>query len=192
LVSRSLALMLACVFVAFACVAYASEDRQIWMYSSVYGHERTLSRDADGEYSISVVDVTAVIDDCDDGTYRVCFSSRYLAVAIPKEQPEKGASWSVGPATFSVRTIVNETRVLGYFVRDLYVIDVERKAVPPLDTVAHSFRLFFSYSDGLLAFGELDETGKAPYLYFASRTPSLGASAQSPAAPISGSAGGRE
>jgi len=180
------------VLAAFACVGYAADDRQTWVFSSIYGHERALSRDASGDYSISVVDVTAVVDDCDDGTYQVCFSSRYLAVAIPKEQPEKGSSWIVGPSTFTVLTIVEEAKVLGYDVRDLYVIDVERKPVPPLDIVAHSFRLFFSYSDGLLAFGELAETGEAPYLYFASRTPSLGAAALSPRASFPESTGRRE
>lgn len=173
--SRSLALPLGVVLATLACAGYAADNQQTWVFSSIYGHERTLSRDAAGDYSISVADVTAVVDDCDDGSYLVCFSSSYLAVAIPKKQPKKGSSWTVGPTTFSVLTIVEGTKMLGYNVRDLYVIDVERKPVPPLDVVAHSFRLFFSYSDGLLAFSELGETGEAPYLYFATRVPSLGA-----------------
>ena len=172
--SRSLTLLLSLVLAAIACVGYAADGRQTWVFSSIYGHERTLSRDVSGDYSISVVDVTAVVDDCDDGSYRVCFSSRYLAAAIPTEQPEKGSRWIVGPSTFSVLTIVEEAKVLGYDVRDLYVIDVERKPVPPIDIVAHSFRLFFSYSDGLIGFGEIEDDTE-PVFYFASNLPSLGA-----------------
>jgi hypothetical protein len=175
LASRYLLLLLGAAVTIFASNGLASDRQETWVFSSIYGNERTLSRDTEGNYSISVADVTAVTEACDEEHYRVCVSSRWLSVAIPREPPRMDSTWTVGPATYSVLSIVARTKLLGKDVRDLYAVDVYRAAVPPLDVVAHRFRLFFSYSDGLLAFGELGDTGKPPYLYFASRTPSFGA-----------------
>ena len=173
--SRYLVLLLGVAVATIAFNGYAADSQETWVFSSIYGNERTLSRYAEGSYSVSVADVTVVMEACDEDLYRVCFASRSLSVAIPREPPRKDSTWTVGPATYSVLSIVERTKLLGNDVSDLYVINVHRAAVPPLDIVAHRFRLFFSYSDGLLAFGELGETGEVPYLYFAPRIPSLGA-----------------
>ena len=162
---------------AIASATDAAEGGESWAFTSLYGHKHTLTQDAQGHYSISVADVTEKVKACKPKSYRLCFSSRYLSVAIPTDPPEKHSSWTVGAATFSVRAFVEESRILGNELHDLYIIDVRREPVPPLDTVAHRFRLFFTYSDGLVAFGVQDERGElVPYL--APRLPSLGAASQ--------------
>lgn len=163
---------------AVSSAASGAEGSEPWTFTSLYGHEHTLAQDAQGNYSISVADVTETVMGCEARSYRICFSSRYLSVAIPTSPPEKDSSWVVGPTTFTVRAIVDESNVLGHELRDLYVIDVERRPAPPLDTVTHRFRLFFTYTEGLAAFAVQDEDGEL-IPYFAPRLPSLGAASRS-------------
>lgn len=162
----------------FAASAVGAEEAaKSWAFTSLYGQKYSITQNAKDQYSISVLDVTEAVRACKARSYRVCFSSRYLSVAVPKEPPGKNSSWIIGPSTFSVRALVEESRILGHQLRGLYIIDVQREPVPPLDTVAHRFRLFFTYADGLVAFAVQDERGELVE-YLASRLPSLGAGSQ--------------
>lgn len=162
------------LLLAIALAVDAADRDESWTFTSLYGQEITLAQDAEGFYTISVADLTERRKACDPESYRVCFSSALISAAIPRELPKPHSSWTVGPARFSMLAVVEEVKILGSGFRDLYVVDVQREAVPPIDPISRRFRLFFTYDEGLVAFAIQDEHGQF-VSYIASRVPSLGA-----------------
>ena len=129
---------------------------------------------------MSVNDVTEVVASCQSqGAYRLCFSSRYLTVAIPEKPPRKGGSWTVDGDKFTVIDTVPQLLILGRNLDDVYALEAKRiSPEPPAGSGTHTFRIFFSYERGLIAFGEIEKAGE-PDLYFATRFPSIGAEGDS-------------
>lgn len=123
---------------------------------------------------MTVGDVTSRVASCDERTNLLCFSNRSLTIAIPRRHLASNSSWTESGSSFEVIAYLEKVRLLGMDLDGLYVIEAQRDARPPVDLKRHRFRILFSYSQGLIAFGEIEEESET-VLYFAERLPSVGA-----------------
>ena len=149
-----------------------------WKFSSPYGHEIAISYDsAREEFATRTNDVTSRGPTCEGDKYVVCMSDRLLTIAIPSEPAEPGSRWSEGSSSFEMIAKLDHLQLLGAAIEDVYVIDARRDGEQPFEVGTHVYRLLFSRSHGLIAFGEIED-GKELVLYFAESLPSLGAATE--------------
>ncbi|TAJ93870.1 MAG: hypothetical protein EPO31_06730 [Gammaproteobacteria bacterium] len=172
------------VLVILCCLGWntlVAADKNEWKFETLVGQTLVITHDEGrDEYSVRIGDVTEKVSSCGDGeAYIFCFQSGSLDMAIPVEQPDLAAVWTIGGTQFSVTAVIDDLQLLGRRFGKVYLLSVKKDMsyYLPGSKKTKLFQVIYSYDAGLLAFSEyLEQTGAANSpMFFASDIPSIGA-----------------